>query len=167
MATCSRMYLPLDSHLRTFLQVTQDGKYELHHGSWLGGSDGASRSRMIVDNLLGRSAPPPDNAPADLPSFREALLLGWQRLEATIERNSDNEQLTVVHLHWASTAAVCACKSPIPILSTLTLTTVVHGCPVCRPPSGLRPPVSQADPRRPRFMIRGGRRVRRDAIDTP
>ena len=93
---------------------------------------------MIVDNLLGRSAPPPDNSPADLASFREALLLGWQRLEAAIERNIDNEQLTVVHLHWASTAAVCACKSPILILSTLTLTTVVHGCPVCMPSSELR-----------------------------
>jgi len=88
-----------------FSQVSQDGKVHLRWFSWLGDTDEV-RSRMIVDNMLGRSAPSGDNAAADLPEFREALLHGWQRLDAAIEKKFSDEQFVVVHLHWAGAAAV-------------------------------------------------------------
>jgi len=44
---------------------------------------------MIVDNLLGRGAEHLDasESSVDNADFRIALLSGWQRLEAAIERN--------------------------------------------------------------------------------
>ena len=87
-----------------YLQVSPDGKAHLRWYSWLGDTE-AVRSRMIVDNMLGRIAPSADNAP-DLPAFKEALLLGWQRLDAAIEMKLSCEQFVVVHVHWAGAAAV-------------------------------------------------------------
>lgn len=88
------------------MYTSPDGKAHLKWYSWLGETEDV-RSRLIVDNMLGRNAPSPDNAAADLPAFREALLLGWQRLDAAIvERKFSNEQFIVVHLYWAGAAAV-------------------------------------------------------------
>jgi hypothetical protein len=72
---------------------------------------------MIVDNMLGRCAPSPDNSPANDPAFREALLGGWQRLEAALERNYENEHISVIHIHWA----VCAAVLPSPRSDILLL----------------------------------------------
>lgn len=44
----------------------------------------------------------------DNAAFRGALLEGWQRLEAVVERNYRLEHFVVIHLHWAPVVAVCA-----------------------------------------------------------
>ena len=65
---------------------------------------------MIVDNLLGRGAEHLDASESyvDNADFRIALLSGWQRLEAAIERNFRMEQFVVIHLHWAPVVVVSA-----------------------------------------------------------
>ena len=65
---------------------------------------------MIVDNLLGRGADHLDatESSVDNAAFRGALLEGWQRLEAVVERNYRLEHFVVIHLHWAPVVAVCA-----------------------------------------------------------
>ena len=69
-------------------EVDQDGKVDLQWLSWIGEPE-ATRSRMVVDNLLGRGADHIDTSESSLdnPDFRRALLHGWQRMEAVIERN--------------------------------------------------------------------------------
>ena len=72
---------------------------------------------MIVDNLLGRGADHLDasESSVDNAEFRKALLHGWQRLEAIIERNFRIEQFVVIHLvHWAPVVAVSACARCCP-----------------------------------------------------
>ena len=90
-------------------QVDQDGIVDLQWLSWIGEPE-ATRSRMVVDNLLGRGAEHLDasESSVDNVSFREALLQGWQRLEAVVERNYRLEQFVVIHLHWAPVVAVSA-----------------------------------------------------------
>jgi len=90
-------------------QVDQDGNMDLQWLSWIGEPE-ATRSRMVVDNLLGRGADHLDasESSVDNPDFRRALLQGWHRLEAVIERNFRLEHFVVIHLHWAPVVAVSA-----------------------------------------------------------
>lgn len=85
------------------------GTPDLQWICWIGEPE-ASRSRMIVDNLLGRGADHLDasESSVDNPDFRRALLQGWHRLEAVIERNFRLEHFVVIHLHWAPVVAVSA-----------------------------------------------------------
>ena len=89
--------------------MDENGTPDLQWTCWIGEPPG-SRSRMIVDNLLGRGADHLDasESSVDNADFRKALLYGWQRLEAVIERNYRLEQFVVIHLHWAPVVAVSA-----------------------------------------------------------
>ena len=71
---------------------------------------------MIIDNLLGRGADHLDatESSVDNPAFRGAMLQGWQRLEAVLERNFRLEHLVVIHIHWAPVVAVRACALCLP-----------------------------------------------------
>jgi hypothetical protein len=89
--------------------VDEYGTPDLQWICWIGEPE-ASRSRMVVDNLLGRGADHLDasESSVDNPDFRRALLQGWHRLEAVIERNFRLEHFVVIHLHWAPVVAVSA-----------------------------------------------------------
>ena len=97
------------SHPPPAAQVDQHGNLDLQWVAWIGEPE-ATRSRMIVDNLLGRGADHLDasESSVDNIAFRGALLEGWQRLEAVVERNYRLEHFVVIHLHWAPVVAVCA-----------------------------------------------------------
>lgn len=123
-SVCSALPVPMAA------QVDQDGHVDLQWLSWIGEPE-ATRSRMVVDNLLGRGADHLDasESSVDNPDFRRALLAGWQRLEGVIERNFRMEQFVVIHLHWAPVVAVSARALCLPRF------TITHSPSVnCAPP---------------------------------